>query len=247
MTIRFSRAEYWLLDVAVESSVSIADLVNDDAAQELNRSSHQCTEQELADGLERLFADRFITSYRHGVIKIGRRCGRPRRRSLTRPEIEVELRRPKIPPIPDDPTDPLQIGGRHPDETYYELTPAGGAAWEDFARPNWDLFIEGVGTQIDDSPDYVEPPCPSRGYAICPTRRMIERYIAVAHHIGNEIDMASLRWDIVSPWKATYWKTLPTAIRARYKMIFRNAEDQGWPSLSSEVFDLPKWWYRWRS
>jgi hypothetical protein len=235
MTMRLSRAEYWLLDVAVQDCVPIADLANGDAAAELNRADHQCTVRELADGLQRLFADRFISSYKHG--------GRGHRRFLARSEIEVELRRPKMPPTSDDPIDP---GKRHPDEAFYKLTPIGGAAWESFARPDGSLFIKGIGTRIDDGGD---PPYPSRGYAICPARRIIERYLELAHHIGHEIDKASLRWDIVSPWKATYWKTLPTAHRVRYKMIYHDvyAENTGWPPVASAVFDLSRAWYRWRS
>jgi hypothetical protein len=236
MTIRFSRAEFWLLDIAIQECVPIADLISGDAAAGLNLRDHQCTPEELADGLERLFADRLISSYRHG--------GRHRRRFLTRPEIEVELRRPKLAPAPDD---PLQLGDRHPDETYYRLTLAGGAAWEAFARPDWNYFVDGVGTTVGNE-NLCDPPYPCRGYAISPSRRIVEQYLSLARYIGHEVDHASIRWDIVSPWKATYWKTLPKAHRVRYKMIYRDVLTgrigKGWPPLSTVVFSLSRLWRR---
>lgn len=235
MTIRFSRAEYWLLDIAVEYSASIADLINGDTAGGINRTDHQCPPEELAEGLERLFADRLIAGYRFG--------GKRYRHFLTRPEIEIELHRPKLPPPPDNPMHP---GFRHPDEIYYQLTPLGGKTWENFACPDWNQFIGGIGTVIGDTED---PPCPSRGQVICPSDWKLNYYLHYAAHIGHHIDETSIRRDLITPWKATYWKTLPKAHRVRYKMMYHDVyqENRGWPLLSSQVFDLQRNWYRWRS
>jgi hypothetical protein len=236
MTIRFSRAEYWLLDVAVQDVVPIADLISGDAAGGLNRTDHQCIAEELAEALERLFADRLITSFR---------CeGRRRYRTLTLSEIHGEMRRPKNPPKPDD---PYAMPRRHPDEAFYRLTPQGGAAWETFARPDWNLFIDGVGTTITSGKVY--PPFPTRGYAICPTRRQVERYLEMARQIGHQVDSSSIRWDVVAPWKATYWKVLPARHRVRYKMVYDGVhhDNRDGVPTAEDVFALSRSWYRWRS
>lgn len=241
MTLRFSRAEYWLLEIAVDQALPLPDLLRPHLAESLNRSSHDCSADELAEALERLFCDHYITSFRSPIPPTGKR--RIYRR-LARADIDSELRRPLLPPDPDD---PFHLGSRHPDETYYRLTPTGGAAWESFARPDWNLFIDGVGTCLDLGSEAA--PHPARGYAICPALWKLQRYVATARHIGHHIDEASIGYDTLSPWKATYWKTLPSAHRVRYKMMYHDAyaENHGWPPLSHEVFGLARNWYRWRS
>src|SRR5690242_15033615 len=87
MTIRFSSAEYWLLDMAFEFPVPMEGLPYGEASFALNRSDHKCSVEELIEGLERLFKDRFISSCRHDHTGP--------HRYLTRPSIVKVLSYPR--------------------------------------------------------------------------------------------------------------------------------------------------------
>lgn len=82
----------------------------------------------------------------------------------------------------------------------YYLTPQGGARWEAMAHPNWNKFFivnflgqfpyeEGFfGTQQE----------------IIEQLLALERFLFLYEHIpGTE------KWNVLEPWQATYWKTLP--------------------------------------
>jgi hypothetical protein len=83
--------------------------------------------------------------------------------------------------------------------TYY-LTPQGGARWEAMAHPDWNKFFivnflgqfpyeEGfLGTQRE----------------ILEQLLALDRLILMYEHIPG-----TKKWNILEPWEATYWKTLP--------------------------------------
>jgi len=91
----------------------------------------------------------------------------------------------------------------HLDEKFnacYYLTPQGGARWEAMAHPDWNKFFivnflgqfpyeEGfLGTQRE----------------IIEQLLALERLLFLYEHIpGTE------KWNVLEPWEATYWKTLP--------------------------------------
>jgi hypothetical protein len=86
---------------------------------------------------------------------------------------------------------------------YFYLTAQGGALWESLSQPNWDRFIEG-STCFE--PEEVE--------VICPSKHLAEEYFSLAPFPVVPI-AGGETWDIVCPWEATYWKTLPAAHRIK--------------------------------
>ena len=232
MTPAFTRAEYWLLEAVVEQCLPISGLSNGDAAGQVNKSDHQVTQEELTDALDRLFTD--------GLI-IAEQCqsfGSEMRPKIapTRIEIEAELKRPSSYKDGIDGFGPLAL--------YYRLTHKGAAAWEAFASPCWDHFMDGFGgysiaKEINGS-EY--------GEAICPAKWKLEHYVAGVRWLGWEIDHNAIVWDTVQPWKATYWKELPTAHRVRFPIVRR------FEALSSTLrANMPfhyrelQRWHQWRS
>ncbi|MEG4214073.1 hypothetical protein QUA27_01385 [Microcoleus sp. Pol14C6] len=88
----------------------------------------------------------------------------------------------------------------------YYLTPQGGARWEAMADPDWNKFF---------ILKFFEP-FPYEEQILGTQRQIIEqllgleRFIFDRQHIrGKEV------WDILEPWQATYWKTLPRGYRVR--------------------------------
>jgi hypothetical protein len=92
----------------------------------------------------------------------------------------------------------------------YYLTSEGGTKWESVAHPDWNRYhthLLGCG-----------PGEISESEIICPNRQFVEKFLsvdcyvcAVVHIPGTEV------WDVLSPWKATYWKTLSRGYRVLYQ------------------------------
>ena len=88
------------------------------------------------------------------------------------------------------------------DSTYYWLTPEGGAAWETFAHPDWNCFI-------DASADEAEV------VAVCADRDRLEQFVRSRWQQWCPVERE--RHDILSPWVATYWQNvLPVGHRLQY-------------------------------
>lgn len=94
----------------------------------------------------------------------------------------------------------------------YYLTTEGGAQWEDLAHPNWNRYFH-YSCQ-DKNPKQREYECEVIGTG----RAEIEKFLSLSRYISiDEIYIAGTEvWDVVQPWQATYWKTLPSALRVRY-------------------------------
>jgi hypothetical protein len=109
-------------------------------------------------------------------------------------------------------------------DLYYELTSLGGAAWEQHARPDWNRYLsrsfgeraEVIGTDRGRVADYLASPWP------------FERAIA-----GTET------WDVLEPWKATYWKRLELGHRVRFD--YRRQEPKGGEERTAWLNDVNRW------
>lgn len=89
---------------------------------------------------------------------------------------------------------------------FYFLTSQGGEKWESFSHPNWNLYWTG----------YV-------GFLGCADRKILETYLALYHLIPDVnshryIIPGTESWEILTPWQATYWKTLPIGCQVRYEI-----------------------------
>lgn len=93
-----------------------------------------------------------------------------------------------------------------------------------------------------------QSPYPAGGRVICTRRSSIEAYLKEAHFIGYEIRPETIRWDLVSPWRATYWKTLPLAHQVRFRMLYHEAVDycdQPRVAARMHVYESLRAWRRW--
>ncbi len=123
----------------------------------------------------------------------------------------------------------------------YFLTPQGGKRWESVSKPDWKQY--GRGTEPLEPPDVCE--------LICQDRQLIERYLQLHHLIygttyyekklcacvipGTEI------WDKLTPWKPTYWKTLPFAYRVSYQIELVSLNEEQKQELIPQEREAGQW------
>jgi hypothetical protein len=82
----------------------------------------------------------------------------------------------------------------------YYLTPQGGAKWEEMAHPDWNKFLIANFLSI----------FPYEEGIIGTERKIIEQLLAVDSLILiHEHIPGTEKWNILEPFQATYWKTLP--------------------------------------
>lgn len=137
-------------------------------------------------------------------------------------------------------------------QCYYYLTFQGGAYWEALTHPNWNLYYI-YNSREYSGDDMNEYECEM----ICSDRQLIEHFLSINCYL-NVADIyipGTEAWDVLEPWQATYWKTLPRGYRVRYharrnnltkdsdispeKQAARNNAQQ-WFSENSEWYTNPK-------
>lgn len=214
MEVRLSRAEYWLLETVVTTPLQVYSLAVPNLAEELNKPTHGLTPPRLADVLAGLFDRGWITASQ--ATEADGPC-----RRMAADEIARELAEAA------KPADDVRWTWT------YQLTAAGGAVWESFAAPNWGRFID-VGYLWDERV----------GEFCAASEEPLRRYLGYVHHFGYRVHPGSERWDILEPWQATYWKSLPYGHRLRFDFTFDESSARG-GDVPSQAFTLPDW-YNWR-
>jgi len=96
---------------------------------------------------------------------------------------------------------------------YYGLTAQGGARWEQASAPRWDWFV-------DASWDLEE------GEITATTRELAGRYLARKAYDGIEVVAGSEQWQELTPWPATYWKSLETGHKVSYRYQEQTREER---------------------
>ena len=221
MEPRFTRGEYWLLEIAVEHEWSISGLIDRELELHLNKKGHGLTRAALLENLYRLLSSGLIYAKNEvdGFIS-------------TYEQIECALNEPPggIAPAGEE---------KH---TSYGLTQEGGAQWEAFAAPDWEKYVEGGETFSDEDEDEY-----GIWELICADKEWLERYVeSICFHQRLEVSLESVEWDYVAPWGVTYWKQLEGAHILRFQAQDKSeTEDyQGSPPSS------PEWhrgrWCVWR-
>ncbi len=124
--------------------------------------------------------------------------------------------------------------------TSYGLTEEGGVQWEAFASPDWQRYIK-EGFQVIDGSEY------GIWEVMCADKGSLESYFkSIYFHYPIEMSLASVAWDYIAPWQATYWKQLDGAYRLRFQARdereAENAESSPQPSM--EYFHSV--WCAWR-
>lgn len=116
---RFTRAEYWVLELVVVGSWPLTYLDAGNIEEIFNKPGHGLDHATLVDTLEGMFAA--------GLIEAGIWPGDTPAGLLSRAGIEAAL------------AEPTPFGSRS--YTFYQLTAEGCSQWEAFARPDWTRYV----------------------------------------------------------------------------------------------------------
>ena len=218
MEPRFTRGEYWLLEIVVEREFPVYGLIDSELEWVLNKKGHGLARASLVETLHRLLSSELIYAKNegHGFIS-------------TDEQIERALDEPK-PKFAD-------LAGKKK-STYYGLTQEGGAQWEAFAVPDWQNFIDENHLFSDGYEDGIWE-------LMCGNKKRLERFIESTYYYDRsykEIVLETVQWDYIAPWQATYWKQLDGAHRVRYQFQNKttsNVEKPPWPP------SVYRKWYAW--
>lgn len=91
----------------------------------------------------------------------------------------------------------------------YRLSQSGGDTWEQFAHPDWNKYL--VSSAGDQNP---------HEWTLTGTNRDLVQHW---RDLGSNFDAGfpfplagTERWELLQPWQATYWKTLPIGHRLKF-------------------------------
>ncbi|WP_333151902.1 hypothetical protein [Microcoleus sp. B9-D4] len=125
--------------------------------------------------------------------------------------------------------------------TFYYLTPQGGARWESLTHPNWNHYEQWcMGSRPDKITGLI------KSEITCCSRQIIEKLINFSEHLHSQtIISETCVWEEIYSWKATYWKTLPKAYKVTYQ--YRHFEWCISPNTPQEWIDKDRqarqWWH----
>ena len=217
MEPRFTRGEYWLLETVVEQEWEICALIWSELEIVLNEKGHGLSRAALIETFHRLLVSGLIYAKNEATGFIS-----------TPEEIERALDEPKSRRI--DPSSVKKF-------TRYGLTQEGGAQWEAFTVPDWQKFID-ARYQWPNASEY------EMWEVICADKDWLEWYFkSFCFYYPMEVTLASVEWDYIAPWQATYWKQLEGAHRIRFQGQ-EDTQENSTPPSSVAYFDSI--WYAWR-
>ncbi len=244
MEPRFTRGEYWLLETVVEHELEICALVDNDLELRLNKRDHGLTRPSLVETLYRLLSSGLIYAKNEEMGFIS-----------TAEQIELTLDEPKR--WVGVPIDERKV-------TYYGLTQEGGAQWEAFAAPDWRKYIAASFQLADDGESEMwELICGDKDWRKTDRTEdedwdktedwpdsvpnWLEEYIEpMCFYNQKELVLASIVWDSVTPWQATYWKQLDSGHSVRFRCRDKSGEGNAKPPYPPWGRYFYQTWYAWQ-
>lgn len=186
-----TRGEWWLLETAVDCEYPIWFVAKPEPnlSLALNHKGHGLNRSELCAAFRTL-------RDRGDILFCQVPSGQPI--ALTDEELFANLQ----------PVD----NASQADAPYYALTPAGGARWEAAAEADWSRFFK--REYPGDSGDWSEGPRVLTAGSPVRLRELLDH---LAEFLFTEVVPGSVIEDVVRPWQATHWKTLPVGYRAHYR------------------------------
>jgi hypothetical protein len=227
-SLRLSRAEFWLLGAVVLGKPPVSWLTRDPdhLGELLNRGTHGLAREQLRHTLLDLFARGWIRMW------------------------QIDWQRPQVESAVPDPA-PLLAEPDWPDDLFYGLTGRGGRAWEAFAQPAWSWHITHLSS-INDPPvsaadrlDFdarfgptAKPDEELEWHEIAAaSAEKLQRYLWA---LAESHDFVEKKREPLTPWRATYWKTLPQGV-----MVTLLARERLGVTRCSLTHDWHRWWCRW--
>ena len=97
--------------------------------------------------------------------------------------------------------------------TFYYLTPEGGACWETLCHADWNKYLGGYLNRVGDMDEFL-----NESQKISQNKQLIEHLLSMTEYLYDHtiIDGTEV-WEELEFWKATYWKTLPKAYKVTYQ------------------------------
>ena len=204
--------ELWLLETVVEIPMPFWSLVHPRIEELLNKAGHGLGLTALSELLERL-------NWNGDIFIEDEHC---RKRLYSANELSGLLRR-----------------GRRTGDHRWGLTEKGGARWEREADADWSRYVSEAWGTLEETGS--EETHLWEGEVACTDPERLDRWIVVRlPAFGQQILPGTEKREVVAPWKATYWKTLPVGHRLTGKVLYGCPEIRGASGYSSE-FDV---WYR---
>jgi hypothetical protein len=198
--------DFLLLDAVAEYKLSVDRLCAAGAASDLNRHIPPHTIEELTLAFMELFerGDALAT------IREPHWWRAPRKRS-----------QPFVPT-----RDEIEAGLRGAFDLVYELTPQGGARWEEAVQVDWSLYLS---TEYGDRFRSSE----------AQSRECLEYGIEVDRAYGRI--KGNARWKELRPWRPVYWKEFPVGYRAQCRVSKPAVPSPGLGGVMDEYYGAPRW------
>ena len=209
MSPRLTRGEFWLLNSLVSHRLALHSWSGPDRFLRdfHNRTPHGLTDDELLVTVLGLFNAGWVA----GEVE-----PQPEDQSglesfaPTGPAIAAGLE----PAFRHHPGDHPRRRRADPSVTV-SLTPAGGAAWEAFAAPDWGRFLEEFQS-LRGAEERSLPTGRAWRTVRAVSRSRGAQYLRCWADLGG-YDPAAVKWRAVAPFPATYWKTLPVGYEAEFE------------------------------
>ena len=222
---RLTRAEYWLLETAVVSGIPFCFLPYEHYS---GRMTLDAMFNKTGHGLRQAeLLETLVGLVNDGLIVAsadGERIWAPQRDEIAQALVTwIEY-------------------SKYRDRVCYRLTAKGAAVWEAFAAPDWELFLD--ESRWSDAGEM------HTVHAVSKPRLQsyLEDRAALLSRTGIEI--SNLQIEELTPFEATYWKTLPQGFKATYHLP--EPPDDA-PSRDTvewladcQLMTIRDEWYRWR-
>ena len=181
--LNLSSVDFWILDKLVELNVCPSSFVHDERGLLFNCKDPGATFEEVRDALLRAARRGWIVFnvYDAAADSFGTR-------PMDRHSINEQMSGPSV-------------ADRY---EFLTLTPAGGAAWEAVAEPDWNRYVSWGGECVREGPAVVTIEAASKTIGLRYLRELADVYgVSPIVHVGEAL----------RPWFATEWKTLASGYR----------------------------------
>jgi hypothetical protein len=185
--------EAWLLETAVRAFIPLTFLAmsDEEIGLQFNHPGHHMNRDELLRTLCSQFEQGELVGYQE---ELGEHVP-------TAAQIEKAI----VPPVRRA-NGGVSWGRGRDAPLCYGLSQAGAARWEQMAKPDWVRYFED-GWPEEDTCEVVAGSQSRLDELLGSTRELWD-----VEPVEGEIER-----EIISPWEATYWKTLPTVYRVRFR------------------------------
>jgi len=220
LAFEIAYGEAWLLESAVPFFIPLTFLAmsDEEIGLQFNHPSHHMTRDELLRTLSSLFIRGELVGKQEALGE----------HVPTAEQVDKAL----VPPV-RRPNGGVAWGRGTDAPLCYGLSQAGAARWERMAEPDWERYFEDMWPE-ENTCEVVAGSQHRLDEVLRSTRELWD-----IEPVGNGIEQ-----DVLTPWEATYWKTLPAGYRARFHHQYTRYRGRG---SAPEYRRLRRWcrsiWY----